>query len=178
MLTTDDATLVVVDLQVKLLPVMQDEYALMDNADRLIRGALALGLPIVWTEQNPDGLGPTAPQLADLLPGEPITKLSFSCCGEPAFSRALASAGRKQILLAGIETHVCVYQTCLDLLAVGYKVEVVSDAVSSRAAANKSVALARMSAAGAGVTSVEIALFELLKVAQGPAFKQVLKIVK
>jgi nicotinamidase-related amidase len=178
MLTIEKAVLVIVDIQEKLARVIHGRQALIDNAARLIRGAKVLGVPILFTEQNPGGLGPTLPPLRPLLDGQPIVKRAFSCCGEPAFNAALASAGRKQILLAGMETHVCVYQTARDLLAVGYQVEVVVDAVGSRTAANKALGLEKMRSAGAALTSVETALFELLAVAEGPAFKEILRIVK
>lgn len=178
MLALDNTVLVIVDLQVKLLAVIHERDRLIDNACRLVRGMLALEAPVVWTEQNPDGLGKTTSEIADLLGVEAITKLSFSCCGEPAFTAAMEGLGRRQVLLAGIETHVCVYQTAADLLAAGYEVQVVGDACSSRTPENKQVGLARIAGAGAGVTSVETALFELLKVAEGPRFKEILRIVK
>ena len=178
MLALDNTVLVLVDLQVKLLAAIHERDRLIDNAGRLVRWMLALEAPVVLTEQNPDGLGKTTSEIADLLGGEAITKLSFSCCGEPAFTAATESLGRRQVLLAGIETHVCVYQTAADLLAGGYEVQVVGDACSSRTPRNKQVGLARIAAGGGDVTSVETALFELLQVAEGPRFKKILDIVK
>jgi len=178
MLTVDSTVVVVVDVQVKLAHVMPDRDAVIDGVSRLVRGSAALNVPVVWTEQYPDGLGPTVPELAGLIAGEPVVKRSFSCCGEPSFTEAMDRVGRRQVLLAGMETHVCVYQTAVDLLAGGCEVQVVSDAVCSRTAENRGVGLARMVAAGASITSVETALFELLKVAEGPAFKAILQIVK
>ena len=122
MLDSDNTVAVIVDIQGKLARVMHDSEAMIGAACRLVRGAAALKLPIVWTEQNPDGLGPTVPELAELLPGEPIPKISFSCCGEPAFVSRLAAIGRSQVLLAGIESHICVYQTAVGLRAMGYEV--------------------------------------------------------
>jgi len=177
-LTRGNGILVVVDVQVKLARLMHESEALLDNLSRLVRGATVLGVPVVATEQNPAGLGPTVEEVAPLLPAGPIPKMAFSCCGEPAFTEALEATGRRQALLAGIETHVCVYQTARDLLARGYGVHVVADAVSSRSARNREVGLEKMRAAGAEVTSVETALFEMLEVAEGPAFKQILEIVK
>jgi len=178
MLETEDSLLVLVDVQVKLARVIHERDDVIENAGKLVRGALALGLPIIWTEQNPGGIGRTVPALAELLPGKPITKLAFSCCGEPPFVEAVRRSGRKQILLAGIETHICVYQTAVDLLAAGYEVHVASDAVGSRSPRNKAVGLGKIKDAGAAITSVETALFELLKVAEGEKFKAILKIVK
>lgn len=178
MLTVPDTLLVIVDIQQKLLPAIEGADALLDAASRLVRGANALGVPVLFTEQNPAGLGPTVEPLRALLPGEPIVKRAFSCCGEPAFLAALEDAGRNQILLAGIETHVCVYQTARDLLAAGHEVEVVSDAVGSRAPANRLLGLEKMRSLRAAFTSVETCLFELLGVAEGPVFKEILRIVK
>ena len=178
MLERDSTAFVLVDLQVKLLAAIHAKDALVANAAKLVRGMRALDVPIVWTEQNPRGLGPTLPEIADLLPGEPIVKFSFSCCREPSFADAVARLGRKQIVLAGMETHVCVWQTAADLLADGYEVHIVADAVSSRTPQNREIGIQKARDAGAVVTSVEAALFELLGVAEGPTFKEILKIVK
>lgn len=178
MLSVDETALIVIDVQAKLLPAIDGKDELVEGVCRIIEGAKVFGLPIVWTEQNPRGLGPTVGEVGALLDGQPITKVSFSCCGESAFVEALAGLGRKQVLLAGIESHVCVYQTASDLVEAGYEVHVVSDAVSSRTPANRQIGLDKMARAGAHVTSVETALFELLRAAEGPAFKQILKIVK
>jgi len=178
MLERDKTLVVIIDVQEKLLPAIQDAAAVEDNVSRLVRGAAVLDVPVVFTEQNPAGLGPTVATVAADLTGAPVTKMAFSCCGEPAFIEAVRATGRKQILLAGIETHVCVYQTARDLLAGGYDVSIAADAVGSRTAANRSVGLERMQQLGAQIVSVEMALFELLKVAEGGTFKAMLKIVK
>ena len=123
MLSTDNTVLVIVDVQGKLAQLMADRETLFRNLQRMVKGALALELPILWVEQLPQKLGPTIPEVADLLPGhQPIAKSSFSCAGNEAFNAALAGLGRKQILLVGIEAHVCVYQSALDLLQAGYQV--------------------------------------------------------
>ncbi len=178
MLGIDNALLVVVDVQVKLVRAIYQRESLVENAVKLIRGMQVLDVPILYTEQNPDGLGPTVSPLAELLEGEAIVKTSFSCCGEKCFSEAVNATKRKQILLVGIETHVCIYQTAVDLIGAGYTVQVVSDAVSSRTPENKQIGLEKMKDAGAGLTSVEMVLFELLKEADGPRFKEILGIVK
>ena len=179
MLTLDQTVLVLVDVQGKLAQVMYERDRLFGALEKLVKGAQALGIPIIWLEQNPGRMGPTISELQALLSaGKPIAKMSFSCCGDPAFNAKLESLGRKQALVAGIEAHVCIYQTVRDLLARGYEVEVVSDAVSSRTASNLQVALDKFRACGAGVTSVEMAFFELLRTADHPAFKQILSIVK
>lgn len=138
-----------------------------------------LNIPILRLEQNPAGLGPTLPEIAELMPDiTPIGKMSFSACGNPAFMQALKAADRSQLLLVGIEAHICVYQTAIDLLKRSYEVQVVADAVSSRTVENREVALMKMRDSGVGLTSVEMALFELLGVAEGRQFKEIAKIVK
>ncbi len=178
MLEVDNTLLVVIDVQGKLAQSMHEKAGLFENIRKLIQAAGVLGVPIIWAEQNPAGLGPTVGEIAELLSGKPIAKVSFSCCGERRFVEELEKLNRRQVLLCGIETHVCVYQTAIDLLERDYEVHVVADAVSSRTAGNKDVGLAKMKDAGAGITSVETALFELLKVAEGDRFKAILRIVK
>lgn len=177
MLERGKTALVVIDLQEKLLRAMLERDALVEQARKLVQGMLALEVPILWTEQNPDGLGPTVPELAALLPGEPFVKRSFSCFGAEGFAEALAGLGR-QIVLAGIESHVCVWQTACHAIEIGYEVHVCADAVSSRTAFNRDLGLQKARDAGCILTSVETALFELLGEATGPAFKQILQIVK
>lgn len=179
MLTPENTVLIIVDVQGKLAQLMHKKEALFENLQRIIKGSQILGIPILWAEQNPEGLGPTIPEVARLLSNiQPISKFSFSCCGSERFMQELEALDRKQVLIAGIEAHVCVYQTTMDLLELGYEVQIVADAVSSRAAENREIGLARMKDAGASLTSTETALFELLKVARGVKFKEILKIVK
>jgi len=177
-LRVDGTLLLLVDFQVKLARVMHDREILLENVRKLVKGMVALDVPVLWAEQNPDGLGPTVPEIAGFLAGEPVTKFSFSCCGEARFTEALNRFGRGQILVAGIETHVCIYQTAVDLLREGYEVQVVTDAVSSRTSQDKQIGLQKIKDAGGAWTSVETVLFELLKVAKGTKFKEILKIVK
>ena len=179
MLTTENTVLIVIDIQEKLTRVMHQKEYFLENLKKLIRGVQVLGIPIILTEQNPRGLGATVPEVAGLVPGlQPIAKFSFSCCGDPRFTQELAALNRKQVLLAGIETHVCVYQTTPDLLNQGYQVQIVADAVASRTGENKDIGLERMKSEGASLTSTETVLFELLKVAEGTVFKEISKIVK
>lgn len=179
MLSADSAVLVVIDVQGKLAQLMCGKEDLFANLQRCIRGAKALGVPVIWLEQNPDGLGPTLPEISSLLTGlHPISKFCFSCCGSDGFMQALRESKRKQVLISGIETHVCVYQTSADLLGMGYEVHVVADAVSSRTAENKRIGLDRIRQAGGTVTSTEMALFEMLKEAKGDKFKEILRAVK
>jgi nicotinamidase-related amidase len=179
MLERDRTVLVLIDVQGKLAEAMCEKEALVQNLRRLVLGAQAMKLPIVWTEQIPAKMGPTIPALAELLAGQcPLPKVAFSCCGEPVFLNALEATGRTQVLLCGIEAHVCVVQTAADLVARGFHVEVVGDAVSSRTAANRQLGLDKARAAGAGITGVETCLFELLKTAAAPEFRDILKLVK
>ena len=179
MLTTATTVLVVVDVQGKLAQLMHGREALFAALSKIIRGARALALPILWIEQNPERMGPTIPEVRDLLPDlTPIPKMSFSCAAEPRFMEALRKTGCRQALLAGIEAHVCIAQTAVHLAETGWQVEVASDAVSSRTAENKALGLEKIRVAGGRMTSVEAALFEMLGTATHPAFKEVLKIVK
>jgi len=179
LLTAQDTVLAVIDIQEKLAGVMFEKERLLDAAERLVRGIRVLDVPVIWLEQNPQRLGPTVPQVAAALGGlRPIPKMSFDCCDSEAFRSSLAACGRRQVLVAGIEAHICVYQTAMGLLARGHEVHVVSDAVSSRTEANRNLALARLRDLGAAVTGVEMALYELLRVAEGERFKAILKLVK
>jgi hypothetical protein len=179
MLRRDDTVLALLDVQGRLATLMHDREALYRSLVTLVQGVQALGLPILWMEQYPKGLGPTIPELIPLLTGQqPLAKTCFSACGLPEFVAQLRATGRRQVLLAGIETHICVYQTGRDLLSLGYHVEVVTDGVSSRTATNRQLALERLHAAGAALTSVEMCLFELLREAGSPAFRQISQLVR
>jgi nicotinamidase-related amidase len=178
-LNTANTVLILIDFQERLFPVMNAKEKLLQNVVKLVKGAKALEIPVIITEQYPKGLGPTIPEIKELLPDmKPIEKVCFSCCDNEAFNKSLESLKRKQVLITGIEAHICVYQTAMALARQGYEVQVVTDCVSSREPDNKAVALARMGAAGINPTTTEMALFELLKVAQGDKFKQISSIVK
>jgi nicotinamidase-related amidase len=173
------AALVVVDVQEAFRPAVLDFERVARNVGVLVRGARVLGLPTLVTEQYPKGLGHTAPEVAEHLEEvRPIEKLCFSALDAEGFPRALQDAQRDQVLLCGIETHVCVNQTAEDLLADGIEVHVAQDAVTSRTAENRALGLHKMERAGAVVTSVETALFELLRQAGTPEFRQVQALVK
>jgi len=175
----ENAVLVIVDVQEKLTNVMHESQNIRRELSKLIKGISVLEVPVVLTEQNPKGLGPTIAEIKTLLPNlEPIYKMAFSCLGEEIFPKRLEALGRKQVILTGIETHVCVYQTAMDLVDAGYNVQVVADCVSSRTPVNKQLALDKMKKAGIDITSTEIILFELLKTADSPKFKQIAGIIK
>lgn len=167
--------LCVVDVQERLVPAVLDGTTLVERCRRLVIAAGLLDVPTVVTEQYRKGLGPTVPALADLLP-RPLEKLSFSCCGGDGFGAAIP-AGVGQIVLCGLETHVCVAQTALDLLAEGHGVFLAIDAISSRHAVDRDVALRRLEAAGAVPTTTEAILFEWCRSAAHPQFQAVRKLV-
>ena len=179
MLDTQKCCLVVVDVQDKLAQLMYYKGELFKNIQILIKAAKLLAIPIIWCQQCPEALGATVPQIAGLLANnEPIDKASFSCCGEEQFNSKLNTLARRQVLLCGIETHVCIYQTAVDLRRGGFYVELIADAVSSRTQENKQIAISRMEAEGVNISCVEMALFELLRTAEHPQFKQIAKLVK
>jgi nicotinamidase-related amidase len=174
-LDRERAALVIVDVQEGFRPAVLDFDRVTRNAGVLAQGARALGLPLVVTEQYPKGLGATAPEVAEHIDGaQPLEKTVFSAARADGFDLG----GRDQALICGIETHVCVWQTAGDLLGQGVEVHVVRDAVSSRTEENRELGLARMEGAGAVVTSVETALFELLGEAGGPEFKTIQGLIK
>jgi nicotinamidase-related amidase len=178
MLNRKRTGLIIVDVQGKLARLMHDSEAMHASLEALISGVKAMGLPILWLEQNPEKLGETSPELAKLIPGEPISKYTFSACDEPGFVDAIEASGAHTWLVAGIESHICVYQTVRDLIELGRKVEVVTDCVSSRTPANRQLGIDRMLDAGARATSVEMCLFELVGSCRVPEFKDVLRLIK
>ena len=179
MLEIQDGCLTVVDVQGKLAQLMAERDALFKNIRLLIQAAQILEIPILWCQQAPEALGPTVPEIAELLTGlEPMNKASFSCCGDERFTAELNALGKEKILLCGIEAHVCIYQTALDLMEGGLDITIVADAVSSRTAQNRQLALTRLAAEGAHISSTEMTLFELLRTAKHPQFKQIARLVK
>ncbi len=179
MISRTAAVLVIIDIQGNLAQAMFGKENIFANAVKLIKAFKTLNLPIIVTEQIPGKLGKTLPQIADEIEDfNPIAKESFSCWGEKNFKERLESLSRRHVVLLGIETHVCVYQTALDLLSEGYNVHLVADAVSSRTPENRKVGIDAMKSAGAHITSTEMVLFELLRTAADPKAKEFFKIVK
>ncbi len=179
MLTPENTVLVVVDVQGRLASLMHGKEEFYDNVVKMIRGATVLELPVLWNEQLPDKLGGTIAPVAEALKGlEPFVKKTFSCCGQESFMKELTRLERQQVLLVGMETHVCVYQTAIDLLGEGFDVYLVVDAVSSRSSQNKEIGIKAMSDAGVRITSVEMSLFEMLRVAEGDKLKEIIRIVR
>lgn len=178
-LKNDRSVLVIIDVQTKLLSVMYNYPLLLENVKKLIRGAQVLEMPIIYTEQYPEGLGPTDPEVAELLGGlQPVTKMTFSCCSEDNFLNELRKTNRDQVIVCGIESHICVYQTCRDLIDKKYEVHLVTDCISSRKLENTELTTIKLQAYGVYPTSVEMALFEMLKDASNSAFKKIAKIIK
>ncbi len=179
MLDAGKCCLVLIDVQEKLLRVMQNPDGVVKHCGILIQIAKALDIPILWCQQYPKALGLTVAPVAELLSSySPMDKLSFSCCGAPDFVKRLEKLDVEAAVLCGIESHVCVFQTAMDILRRGLKVHVIADAVSSRTEENKQIGLARMAAGGAVISSVEMFLFELLRTAEHPKFKELAALIR
>jgi nicotinamidase-related amidase len=199
----EDSIIVIVDMQTRLVPAMHDRGSLIDAADRLIRGGRHVGLPVFFTQQYTKGLGSTIKEISDAATEsltdiaknvkaasedpierskpdafEYIEKKSFSVLGEPEFAKIIKKEKRETIILAGIEAHVCVLQSALDFIDQGYDVVIAEDAVRSRKPEDFEYALKRLAQAGAAISTTEAILFDLLKSADHPAFKQISAIVK
>ncbi len=172
-----DTGLLVIDVQEKLMVKIPEAEAVVRNIAFLIDGARALAMPVQATEQYPKGLGPTVGELARRLPDRP-DKVAFSCCAVPAVAANFHRAARSKLVLAGIETHVCVQATALDLLAQGFRVYIPADAVASRYAVDHDRALHRLEQAGAIITTSEAAVFEWIGGAGSPEFKEISRLVQ
>lgn len=179
-LNRDQAALVVVDIQERLVPAMPQKIygRILKSVEFLLQGARLLQLPVVGTEQYPRGIGHMVPELADACRDKRIEKVTFGCCGEPTFVEHMKSLGRRQILVVGMEAHVCVYQTVLGLLKEGFNVHLVRDAVMSRNKLDFLNALELARAAGAVVTTAETAAFQLMQSSAIPEFKAISALVK
>ncbi|EHU4914194.1 isochorismatase family protein [Vibrio vulnificus] len=179
MLEKENTGLIVVDVQGKLAQMVDQSEQMITKITKLIEGAKMLGLPIIWLEQIPENLGATVAPIANALQGyQPFHKSTFSGCGTATISNAIQACEVEQWLLCGIEAHICVYQTAVDLKQMGYQVEVVTDCVSSRAPQNKALALRKFEANGIGLSGLEMALFELMRDGKCPEFKQMLPLFK
>ena len=175
----DESVGVIVDIQEKLFPHMHDGDIILRNCQKLIEGMKILDVPMIVTQQYTQGLGPTLPAIVKLFPDFTyVEKISFSCCEEPFFNIGIQSLGKDDIILCGIESHVCILQTCLDLLADGKKPIVVEDCTSSRSPHDKHIAIERMRQEGARITTMESILLELTSSAGNEIFKSISAIVK
>ena len=180
MLAIEDSVLLVIDVQGKLASLMHEQEKIFGNIERMIKVAQILRMPILWTEQAPDKIGATIAPINDLLFPllKPISKRSFSVYGCPEFVEALLKEKRRQVIITGIEAHVCIYQSGRDLKCFGYDVHVLSDAVSSRFELNKTLALQRLHDEGAIISTTEMTVCELLKTADHPKFREVMSNIR
>ena len=179
MLTAETTALIVIDVQGKLARSMYNAEGMLQGITRVIQGARILGIPVLHIEQYPQGLGSTLPEVSGLLTDQaPMSKTTFDCCGNPEIVTSIESLNKANLLVCGLEAHICVYQSVRSLLALGYNVEIVADAISSRTADNRALGLERMLAAGARRTSVEMCLFDLVQDASSPLFRQLLPLFK
>ena len=181
-LEREHTALIVIDVQERLFPAMDSDHReeVMRNLKVLAATAQRLQLPTLATEQYPKGLGHTLPEMKAALPTglEPIEKVAFSCWGVEAFRSRLTASGARQVLLGGIEAHVCVLMSALDLLAAGYGVHIVADAVTSRTQANWRLAMDQLRQAGAVVTATETVLFQLLRQADSDDFRELARLIR
>lgn len=179
MLIQENTGLILIDVQGKLARIVNESEKLISNLEKIIRGGQILELPIIWVEQNPQGLGATVPELAGLLKNQQsLEKYSFNAMDNESFKQAIIDSGRKQWLVCGIEAHICVYQTVLGLLSHNFEVEIVADCISSRAKENIDLALKKLQHKGANVTTVEMCLYELVKSSKSEVFKEILNLIK
>lgn len=178
LLIKETTALLIIDIQERILNVINENERVVENSLKLIKGFKAMGLPIYFTEQYPKGLGPTEENIAKELNGNAIQKMTFSCSGAGDLFKELIEEDIKQVVVCGIEGHVCVQQTVLDLLQNGFQVNLAADAVSSRKKIDYEISLKRMAQHGAEITTSEAVLFELLEVCGTDVFKAVSKIVK
>jgi nicotinamidase-related amidase len=177
-LDRDRAQLLVIDLQERLLPKIHRYENVLASSGRMLQAARILELPLLATEQYPQGLGKTHLSITSLLGEvEPVEKIHFSCMRHDGFGHLLARQDRQQVIVVGIETHVCVAQTALDMLGSGFEVFVCADAVGSRCPLDHEVAVERLGLAGVTITTTEAVIFELLDRAGTDTFRQVLKLI-
>lgn len=174
--------LLLIDVQGRLAEMMHDRDELFTNLKNLLKAVKILDIPVIWIEQIPEKLGSTTPEIADIIQSfkgqAPIAKQTFSALLNPEFVKRFEDIGRNQVLLTGIESHICVYQTGRDLIQRGCEVQIVTDCVSSRTMANKQLGIKRICDVGGLATSCEMILFELMKEARGKAFREIVKIIK
>lgn len=173
----EDSLVLVVDVQEKLVPHMYDQEAAVAKMTTLVRGAKTLDIPVIAARQYPQGLGDIVMPLRLQL-SEIHDKMTFSCCGDASFMDAIRSKGKKNVIVIGVETHVCVLQTAIDLKAAGFAVIVAADAVASRFQRDYEIALKRMEQEGILLTTTESVLFELCRQAGSETFKTISKLVK
>ena len=179
LLSRDETALIIIDVQEKLFERVEDGDRIADSICKLIRFANILGIPIILTEQYPEGLGPTIHRIRELIPNvKPIEKIEFSCMASREFRRRLSEINVKNLVLTGIEAHICVAQTAIEAITSGYKVYVVYDAISSRHRDDKAIAIERMKQHGVYMVTSEMLMYEVLRRAGTQEFKEILKLVR
>ncbi len=179
LLSRDSSVLVVIDVQENLLPHIHEHDRLLRRLDLLLAAVRTMGIPVVLTEQYPRGLGPTVEKVRQAIPGcDPLSKMEFSCASGPGFADRLAVLKRTQIVLVGIEAHVCVAQSALELAGQGQHVYVVADATGSRRPFDAETAMRRLQSSGVVVTTAEAVVFEWLRRAGGEEFKALQQKIK
>lgn len=179
LIRTERSLLLVIDVQARLAPAIHDGPRLTDNIIKLLQASLSLQVPVLATEQYPRGLGRTLPEVAELMPDDAVfEKIHFSALAEPGFAARLETFGRKQLIVVGMEAHVCVLQSVLELLDAGYEVFLVADGTGSRRAENASLAIERMRDAGARIVTSEMVIFEWMRRADIDCFKQISALIK
>ena len=178
LIRSSESVLTVIDMQARLVPAMQAPARTLANTRTLLAGAQEMDVPILVTEQYPDGLGATVPDLRLPESAQILPKMHFSCMEDPGFAEALRTQGRRQVVIAGMEAHICVMQTAASLIEAEYEVFVVSDATASRSLESEAACIARLTTLGAGIVTTEMVIFEWLGRAGTPAFKRMLSHIK
>jgi nicotinamidase-related amidase len=179
MLKPTTTGLILVDVQGKLARLVDNSETVISNIQKLVQGCQALNLPILWLEQNPGKLGSTVAEIGNLIKPQPaIAKYTFNACQEPSFVKAVQVANVDTWLVCGIEAHICVYQTVMGLQDLGQKVHLVTDCISSRKPENKHLAIAKLTAQGIDMTSLEMCLYELVEDCRAAEFKTILQLIK
>lgn len=178
LIRAEESVLVVIDMQERLVPAMQAPARTIRNTRTLLSSAQEIGVPVIMTEQYPAGLGRIVPELSGTPGAVVLEKMHFSCMEDATFAKTIGDLDRKQVILAGMEAHICVVQTCASMIEQGFEVFVVSDATASRTLESEQACLARLSVGGAGIVTTEMVVFEWLGKAGTPAFKKLLPLIK
>lgn len=179
LIRASESALIVIDMQERLVPAMQAPARTIQNTRLLLQSASKTGVPVMLTEQYPQGLGETVPAIKSAANGAPIfPKIHFSCMEDPEFGAHFRSLGRKQAIVAGMEAHICVMQTAASMVEEGYEVFVVSDATASRTSESEKACLRRLSASGISIVTTEMVIFEWLGQAGTPAFRELLPLIR
>ena len=177
-LDDNNCALLIIDIQERFQPIIPDFNTLVENTIKLIKTAKMLNIPIIYTEQYPKGIGPTVKELIQYLDdASRFEKLTFSCCKEPSFKEHLKSLNKHQVIVCGIEAHICVNQTVHDLLAANYVPHLIQDAAFSRFPENKEIGINKMRSSGSVISCIEMCLFELMQHSKHPHFKEIQKLI-